>query len=106
MSNQEVIYTDGSTSTFNGGGSMHAGDLAITRIRLITARSALRTYIKSEGKWQVTANGAQLAIKNVIEPLTGNSYKRSMKGKQAALEDCEALIWAIENDAVVWEGEE
>jgi hypothetical protein len=106
MSSREVLYADGSQSTFGGGGGMHAGGLAITRIRLITARSALRTYIQSEGKWQLTANGAQLAIKNVIEPLTGNSYKRSMKGKQAALDDCEALIWAIENDAVVWEGEE
>ena len=105
MSNQEVIYTDGSTSTFNGGGGMHAGDLAITRIRLITARSALRTYIRSEGKWQVTANGAQLAIKNVIEPLTGKKYKRSMAGKVAALVDCDDLILAIEAGAVVWEEE-
>lgn len=101
---QEVIYTDTSTSTFhNGGGSSHAGALAITRLRLISARSALQVYIKSDGKMQLTRNGAQLAIKNVIEPLTRKQYKRSMKGKQEALEDCEYLIWAIENDAVVYE---
>jgi len=106
MSSQEVIYADGSQSTFNGGGGMHTSGLAITRLRLIAARSALRIYIKSGGKFQLTKNGAQLAIQNVIEPLTGNSYKRSMKGKVAALDDCEALIWAIENDAVVWKEEE
>lgn len=101
---QEVIYSDTSTSTFHGdGGSFHEGPLAMERLRLITARSALNFYIKYNGKMQLTRNGAQLAIKNVIEPLTGKTYKRSMKGKQEALADCEALLWAIENDAVVYE---
>ena len=101
---QEVIYSDTSTSTFHGdGGSFHEGPLAMERLRLITARSALKWYIKYNGKMQLTRNGAQMAIKNVIEPLTGKTYKRSMNGKREALEDCEALIWAIENNAVVYE---
>ncbi len=106
MSNQEVIYADGSQSTFHGGGSMHTGDLALIRLRLITARSALSIYIKWKGEMQLTRNGATRAIDNVVSPLTGKTYKRSMNGKREALADCEALIWAIENDAVVWEGEE
>ena len=101
---QEVIYSDTSTSTFHGdGGSFHEGPLAMERLRLITARSALNFYIKYNGKMQLTRNGAQMAIKNVIEPLTGKTYKRSMNGKKEALEDCEALLWAIENNAVVYE---
>lgn len=100
----EVIYADGSRSEFTeGGGAMHDGELAITRLRLITAASALKVYIRTEGKMQLTANGAALAIRNVIEPLTGKKYKRSMNGKQEALDDCLFLIWAIENGAVVWE---
>lgn len=104
---QEVIYSDTSRSHFFGnGGSTHDGPLAIERLRLISARSALQVYIKHNGKFQLTRNGAQLAIKNVIEPLTGKTYKRSMKGKQEALDDCEYLIWAIENNAVVYEEED
>lgn len=103
---QEVIYSDTSTSTFHGdGGSFHEGPLAMERLRLIAARSALSMYIKYNGKMQLTRNGAQLAIKNVIEPLTGKTYKRSMKGKQEALDDCEYLLWAIENNAVIYEEE-
>ena len=102
---QEVIYEDGSHSEFHDdGGSWHDGHLAIERIRLISAKSALSIYIKTDGRMQLTANGAALAIRNVIEPLTGKKYKRSMKGKEEALADCEYLIWAIENNAVIWEG--
>ena len=100
----EVLYQDGSTSTFHdGGGSSHDGYLAIERMRLIMARSALRTYIKSGGKWQVTRNGAQLAIANVIEPITGKKYKRSMKGKHEALADCEMILDALESGAVIYQ---
>lgn len=103
---QEVIYSDTSTSTFHSdGGSFHEGPLAMERLRLTSARSALSIYIKYNGKMQLTRNGAQLAIKNVIEPLTGKTYKRSMKGKQEALDDCEYLLWAIENNAVIYEEE-
>lgn len=99
----EIIYTDGSMSTFHdGGGSSHDGPLAIERLRLIMAKSALRTYIESGGAWQMTRNGAQMAIKNVIEPLTGKTYKRSMNGKREALEDCESLIAQIEGEAVIY----
>jgi hypothetical protein len=102
----EVIYTDGSRSEFHeGGGSSHEGYGAIERLRLLTAISALRTYIKFDGQMQLTRNGAQNAVKNVIEPLTGKSYKRSMNGKREALADAEYLLAAIEGAAVVWEEE-
>lgn len=103
----EVIYQDGSRSEWReGGGSSHDGDLAIMRLRLLTARSALEVYLRTNGQMQLTRNGAQLAIKNVIEPMTGVTYKRSMNGKREALADCEALIHAIETNAVVWKEEE
>lgn len=98
----EVIYPDGSMSTFGQGGVSHAGPLAIDRIRLIMAASALEVYIKSGGRFQVTRNGAQQAIKYVIEPVTGKTYKRSMNGKEEALADCRALIDALEQAAVVY----
>jgi len=97
----EVIYQDGSLSTFAGGGSFHDGPLAIERLRLITAKHALSTYLRTNGAMQLTANGAQLAIKNVIEPITGKTYKRSRNGKEEALADCEMWIDAIEREAVV-----
>ena len=103
----EVIYTDGSRSQFHErGGSSHEGYGAIERLRLLTAISALRTYIKFDGKMQLTANGAQNAIKNVIEPWTGKTYKRSMNGKKEALADAEALLASIEITAVVWSEDE
>ena len=102
----EVIYEDGSRSEFRDGGAFHDGELAIVRLRLITAKSALSIYIKYEGKMELTRGGAQAAIVNVIEPLTGKKYKRSMNGKREALLDCEELLWAIENNAVVWAEEE
>ena len=104
---KEIIYQDGSMSEFHdGGGSSHQGDLAIERLRLITAQSALTIYIKYEGKMQLTHNGAQNAIKNVIEPLTGKTYKRSMKGKQEALNDCIELLQYLENNTVRYTEEE
>ena len=103
----EVIYQDGSMSEFHdGGGSSHHGDLAIERLRLITAKSALTIYIKYQGKMQLTRNGAQNAIANVIEPLTGKTYTRSMKGKQEALDDCVELLQRMENNTVRYTEEE
>ena len=102
----EVIYKDGSMSEFDERGSFHNGGLAIERIRLLTAKSALDIYIKYEGKMQLTRNGAQNAIVNVIEPLTGKKYKRSMKGKQEALDDCIELLAKLEHEAVVYEEED
>lgn len=99
----EVIYPDGSMSTFHeGGGASHSGELAMDRLRLITAMSALQIYIKYNGRMELTRGGAQMAIKNVIEPITGKTYKRSMKGKQEALDDCIALIDMLERSAVVY----
>lgn len=103
MTISEVVYSDGSRSEFSANHTLHEGDMAIIRLRLLTAKSALEVYIKFEGRMQLTRNGAQLSIKNVLEPLTGKTYKRSMKGKQEALEDCINLIWDIEHDAVVWQ---
>ena len=101
----EVIYPDGSMSTFADDAAIHEGPLALERLRLITARSALKLYIRSGGALQLTANGAHLAVRNVIEPLTGKMYKRSMKGKEQALADCQALLDAIESNAVIYEEE-
>lgn len=101
----EILYQDGSTAVFgDGGGSSHDGYLAIERLRLITAKSALDLYLRTG--MQLTRNGAHMAIVNVIEPLTGKRYARSRKGKQEALADCYALIDAIESGAVVWEEDE
>jgi hypothetical protein len=102
----EVIYLDGSHSTFrDGGGAFHGKGIAIERLRLITARSALRMYVASGGEFQLTRNGAQLAIKNVVEPLTGKTYKRSMAGKSEALADVEQILAMIESQTVIWEEE-
>ena len=99
---QEVIYSDGSQSTFtNGGGSSHTGDLAIERFRLKTAKMALDLKLRTG--MELTRNGATLAIQNVIEPLTGKTYKRSRKGKEEALADCIALLAEIEGNAVIVE---
>ena len=100
----EVIYQDGSMSEFADGGSFHDGRLAIERLRLITARSALSIYLRTG--MQLTHNGAHLAVVNVIAPLTGKTYKRSRKGKEEALADCQEWIEASERGAVVLEVEE
>jgi hypothetical protein len=103
----EVTYEDGSTTHVHGqGGSSHSGEVSVNRVRLICAKQALEVYIKSDGRFQVTANGAQLAIKNVITPITGKSYKRSMNGKAEALADCMEIIADIEGNATVREVEE
>jgi hypothetical protein len=99
---QEVIYSDESQSTFtDGGGSSHTGDLAIERFRLKTAKSALDLKLRTG--MELTRNGSTLAIQNVIQPLTGKTYKRSRKGKEEALADCIALIAQIEGNAVIME---
>lgn len=104
--NTEVIYQDGSMSSFSEGGGFHGGDLAMERLRLITAKCALQIYIKYHGKMELTRNGARNSIANVIQPLTGKIYKRSMKGKQEALDDCIELIAFIEANAVIYPEDE
>jgi len=102
---QEVIYTDGSISTFTeGGGGSHVGELAIERYRLKTAALALTIKLRPGGM-ELTRNGAALAIQNVIQPATGKTYKRSRKGKEEALADCLTLIAEIEGAALVVDGE-
>lgn len=101
----EVIYADGSLSTFTvDGGSFHDGHLAIERLRLIAARRAIKMYV--ETGMQLTRNGWQSAIQNVVEPLTGKTYKRSKQGRIAALHDIEHLLWLIEGQAVAWSEDE
>lgn len=97
----EVLYADGSRSEANAGGTIHEGGLAIERLRLLTAKSALSLYIKTEGRMEMTRGGAKLSIDNVIAPITGKKYKRSMAGKEEALADCIFLLGEIERTAVI-----
>jgi hypothetical protein len=105
----EVIYADSSTSTFHeGGGAFHDGPTAIARLQLITARSALSLYLKTNGAVQLTANGHRMAVINVIEPLSGKQFstasgKVTMKSCREAWAECERLIADIESGAVVYE---
>lgn len=106
-----IRFDDGSTieqhssGTTHGGGPREGGGLAMERLRLIMAASALTFNI--EHGHQVTRNGWQAAMGNVIEPLTGKTYKRSRKGKIEALHDCYQMINDIEeNTTVTDDGEE
>lgn len=101
----EVIYKDGSMSEFDERGQFHNGGLAIERIRLITAKSALEINIDSG--MELTRDGSWSAVMNVIAPLTGKDYKSgkrlTVKGKREALADCKELIAKLEHEAVVYE---
>ena len=100
-----IRFDDGSTIEQSWSGTMHGGGLAIERLRLIMAASALTFNI--EHGYQVTRNGWQAAMGNVIEPLTGKTYKRSKKGKIEALHDCYRMINEIEKNVTVTDdGEE
>lgn len=107
----EVIYSDGSRSEFTeGGGAFHDGGLAIHRLRLLTARQALRINLE-RGGWELTRNGSYMAVMAVIAPLTGKDYlspagRLTKKGKAAALADCEAMLADLEASAVVYREEE
>jgi hypothetical protein len=113
----EVIYPDGSMSTFHeGGGATHEG-MGITRLRLISARSALSIWLRQadEGKpaaerYQLTRNGHRLAVLNVIEPLSGKQFASATgrctdKACRAALAECERMLASLEDSAVVFEVE-
>ena len=105
----DVLYHDGSRSQFREhGGATHDGPVAIARLQLITAKAALQTYLKFDGQFQLTANGHRLAVINVIEPLSGKKFttasgKVTKKSCREALAECEFLIAAIEDGAVVYE---
>lgn len=103
----EVIYKDGSMSEFDERGQFHNGGLAIERIRLITAKSALK--INLDTGMELTRNGSWLAVMHVVAPLTGKVYLTSggrltKKGKREALADCIELLNTLEHEAVVYEG--
>lgn len=102
----EVIYPDGSTSTFEGGGSFHDGYLAIERLRLITAKHALQMFLNTG--MELTYQGSKLAAINVVGPIMGKDYttpsgRLTKKGKREALEDCIYLLSLLEQSVVVWE---
>ena len=101
----EVIYADGSTSTFTEGGAFHEGELAMQRLRLLTAKSALEVNI--ERGMELTRDGSWAAVMNVIAPLTGKDYKSgkrlTVKGKREALADCIELLATLEHEAVIYE---
>ena len=101
---KEVIYPDGSMTTVTQGHTAHDGYLAIERIRLITAVSAISMYLRTG--MEMTYGGSKAAIDNVIAPLTGKTYKRSKKGKMEALADAEELLAQIEANVIVYETEE
>jgi hypothetical protein len=103
MNSTEVMYADGSTSQFKESCTVHEGQLAMLRLQLLTAKSALEIYIKTGGAMQLTRNGATLAIRNVIAPLTDKHYPRSMNGKKQALADCIHIIHGIESGAILLE---
>lgn len=101
----EVIYPDGSTSTFQGEGSFHEGHLAIERLRLITAKHALQMFLNTG--MELTYQGSKLAAVNVVGPIMDKDYRSSSgrltkKGKREALEDCIYLLALLENSVVVW----
>lgn len=105
----EVIYADGSTSTFREGGSFHEGELAMQRLRLITAKSALEVNLRNG--MELTRNGSWAAVMNVVAPLTGKDYtsasgKVTKKSKREALADCEELLAVLEYQAVVYDEED
>ena len=104
----EVIYKDGSTSTFTEGGSYHAGELALQRIRLLTAKSALKVNIESG--MEMTRDGSWAAVMNVIAPITGKDYRSgkrlTVKGKREALADCIELLATLEYEAVIYNEED
>jgi hypothetical protein len=100
----EVIFADGSTAVFHGdGGSFHSGELAMERLRLLTLKSAIEVELRHPGMRLTRHFSAHQAIANVLTPITGVTYKRSKKGKEAALFDTLAVLAAIEHAAVVYE---
>lgn len=66
----------------------------IDRLRVFVAKQALEIYIENNGKFELTRGGANAAVHNVIAPLTGKTYKRSMNGKREALDDA---LWILEH---------
>jgi len=108
----EVLYQDGSTSTFHKeGGSTHEGATAIARIQLLHAKAALEIYLKSDGRMQWTANGHRMAVINVIEPLSGKQFstrsgKVTKRSCREALVECYVLLSGIESGAVIYEESE
>ena len=107
--NTEVVYEDGSISQFHGeGGSSHEGMLAIARLQLMTAAKALEVYLKHDGAMQLTRDGHRLAVLNVVEPMSGKQFSTktgrvTKKSCREALEECYAMLLAIEHGAVVYE---
>lgn len=101
----EVLYEDGSRSEFHdGGGSTHDGRLAVARFALIAAKHALILNLNT-GMEPSAGYLKYVAIPN-ITAMTGVNYltgsgRLTASGKRRALADCEAVIDAINTNAVV-----
>lgn len=63
----------------------------IERLRAFVAKQALETYIRFDGRMELTRGGAATAVA-IASDLTGKRYKRSMAGKREALTDLEAIL--------------
>lgn len=74
------------------------------RLRLFTAKQALEINLKHNGRMELTANGARLAVLNVITPLTGKDYltpsgRLTAPGKREALAD---VIYILDEIDKAW----
>jgi hypothetical protein len=67
----------------------------INLLQVFVAKQALETYIRFDGKMELTRGGAQSALR-ILSGITGNTYKRGMAGKHEALADAEAILAACE----------
>lgn len=63
----------------------------IDRLRVFVAKQALETYIRFDGKMELTRGGAATAVE-IASDITGKRYKRSMAGKREALADLEEIL--------------
>lgn len=63
----------------------------ISHIRLFVAKQALETYLRSEGKMELTRGGTKTAM-TIIAEITGKKYARGVEGKREALDDILALL--------------
>lgn len=102
---KEAVLADGSVvQVFDGGGSVHAGRLAVARFALIAAKHAL-IMNRDFGSEPTPGYIKHVAIRN-ISAVTGQDYLTStgrltIAGKRRALADCIAAIDAINSNAVV-----
>lgn len=110
----EAIYSDGSYAQ----PGLRAGGLAVRSLALFAACQALDIWVRQadEGKpadrrMQLTRNGHRLAVLNVIEPMTGQTFSSptgrvSDANARKALAAGKALLAQIEAERVIYVPEE